>query len=66
MEVGLWAEVLNLVVRRFCGCDCTEMVQRESRCDFQTRDKLYVRRKRKRDSPKRIAFLKGQKICRFA
>src|SRR5580692_4115084 len=30
MEVGLWAAALNLVVRRFCGCDCTEMVQRQS------------------------------------
>jgi len=25
MEVGLWAGALNLVVRTFCGCDCTGM-----------------------------------------
>ena len=29
MEVGLWPEALNLVVRTFCGCDCTEMVQQQ-------------------------------------
>jgi hypothetical protein len=43
MEVGLWAAALNLVVRRFCGCDCAEMVQRQPRGTPAVSAKLSVR-----------------------
>jgi hypothetical protein len=70
MEEGLWAAALNLVVRRFCGCDCTEMVQRQS-CGARTRSlacgekENAVRRSesRSRKAEKSAELLELKRLC---
>src|SRR5579864_3329402 len=49
---GLWAAAFNLVVRRFCGYDCTEIVQRQSPRKCQVCGKFKARGKTKTRRPK--------------
>jgi hypothetical protein len=55
MEVGLWTEALNVMVRTFCGCDCAEMVQRQSRW------KCEGKRKRTRAGEKEARFAEANR-----
>ena len=73
MEVGLWAAALNLVVRRFCGCDCTETVQRQSRGASAVSAKLSARgekenairrsESRSRKAEKSAELLELKRLC---
>ena len=59
MEVGLWAEALNLVVRRFCGSDCTEMVQWRIAWAREWMQREIARAQRKKET----RFAEANRVC---